>query len=183
MKNKEKILWWMICGMAVIVLGVSVWAVFQEVKLDTKEKTVSIPNTPEPDLSPKKGKNINVSQLVHSILSQVTFETKLSKMKDNVAKNMVTPSEKSTKVLLYMGEGTCADEILIITAASEKEAKLEMPNVKQHLKDMKQSFQDYLPKQADKVKKAVIQQRGKYIVACVCSKPEKVEELLETAWK
>ena len=90
-------------------------------------------------------------------------------MDDSVTQSMITTASDKTKVVLYMGEGTSADELLIMTVNDESRMDPEIENVQQHLTDMQQSFQDYLPKEAKKIDDAVILQSGKYIVACVCS--------------
>ena len=88
-------------------------------------------------------------------------------MEDSVAQSMITTASENTRTELYMGEGTSADELLIVTVEDEDQMDQEIENVQKHLTDMRQSFQDYLPKEAKKIDDAVILQSGKYIVACV----------------
>ena len=102
-----------------------------------------------------------------TVIKKVDFDTKLEKMEDSVAQSMITTASENTRTELYMGEGTSADELLIVTVEDEDQMDQEIENVQKHLTDMRQSFQDYLPKEAKKIDDAVILQSGKYIVACV----------------
>ncbi len=85
--------------------------------------------------------------------------------------------------MLYMGEGTYADELLILQSVDSKQAKAEVERVQQHLNDMQQSFADYLPKEAKKINHAIILQKNKYVVACVTSDYEKAKKVLSDQFK
>ena len=57
-------------------------------------------------------------------------------MDDSVTQSMITTASDKTKVVLYMGEGTSADELLIMTVNDESRMDPEIENVQQHLTDL-----------------------------------------------
>jgi 2-C-methyl-D-erythritol 4-phosphate cytidylyltransferase len=54
----------------------------------------------------------------------------------------------------------------------------EVEALKNHLSEMQQSFQDYLPKEAKKIDDAVILQWGRYVVACVSGDKDNAKKVL-----
>lgn len=103
-------------------------------------------------------------------------------MDDSVVEGIVS-LQKDSKAALYMGEGTYSDEVLVVTASSEEKAKKDQGAVEQHLKEMKHSFEDYIPKQADKIENAVIIRCGKYVVACVTDDYETAQNKIVDAFE
>ena len=84
---------------------------------------------------------------------------------------------------LYIGEGTSADELLVIQSMSEADAKQDQSAVEDHLKEMKKSFENYLPEQADKVGQAVIVRCGCYVLACVSSDAKHAQDMIVEAFQ
>ncbi len=182
MEQNEKKQIWILFGMSVVIFAISLWAFVQGIHAQQAEGVV------QEDLSGSKAAEdqVNASQggidtelLVKEVLEGVEFDTKLSRMEDGVAKSMIVPKSENTKIELYMGEGTCADELLLMTVSDEKMLSDEIEAVRAHLISMQQSFQDYLPKEAKKIDDAIILQAGKYIVACVSSQKDEAKEIIE----
>lgn len=182
MEQKEKKQLLVLFGMSAVIFAISLWAFVQGIHAQNAEGVV------QEDLSGSKaageqenasGGEIDTEALVNEVLKSVKFDTKLSKMEDGVAKSMVVPTSKDTEIELYMGEGTCADELLLVTVADEKQLSGEIEVVRAHLISMQQSFQDYLPKEAKKIDDAIILQAGKYIVACVSSQKDEAKKIIE----
>lgn len=134
------------------------------------------------DNSENAGKSIDVDELVDTVKSKVEFESKLEKLEDSVASGMIKTAN-GTDLQVYMGNGTYADELIVMTAKSEADAKVNQQNVKEHFADMKSSFEDYLPAETKKIDKAVTIRCGSYIIACVTSDYEKAKEVITDAIK
>lgn len=171
-KDRKQLYVLLMCS--VLVLAVSIWAFKMEINTEASSQAgiedLGNHSDKAGDSDQKKAKEtLDTGAFAATVLKKVSFDTKLEKMDDSVTQSMITTSSDKTKVELYMGEGTSADELLIMTVNDESQLELEIENVQQHLTDMQQSFQDYLPKEAKKIDDAVILQSGKYIVACVCS--------------
>ena len=127
----------------------------------------------------EKKENVTPEELGDTLIKQISFDTELSAMDAEVSETMVGTQSKDTEVILYMGEGTCADELLVLRAADEDSAKAELDSVQQHLGEMQTSFEDYLPKEAKKIEDAVIVQAGNYVIACVTKDSENAQKAID----
>ena len=173
-EQKDKKQLYVLFGCSVFVLAVSIWAFKMEINTTASSPTGIEDHSSHRDKAGESGQKkdaetLDIDAFAETVLEKVPFDTTLEKMDDSVTQSMITTASDKTKVVLYMGEGTSADELLIMTVNDESRMDPEIENVQQHLTDMQQSFQDYLPKEAKKIDDAVILQSGKYIVACVCS--------------
>ncbi len=184
--KKEARQFYSVVILAVIVLAISVWAFVQGVTAPGQpgiaQSDMSGKET-KPEKETAEEKPLDTEALAKEALKNISFDTELTMMEPSVVESMIVTAGEDTKVQLYMGEGTCADELLIITAAGESEIEAEIESVQQHLSDMQQSFQDYLPKEAKKIDDAVILQTRNYIVACVTSDAENAKKVLEEQLK
>jgi len=170
--NKEKKQLYILLACGVLALAVSIWAFRMEkstgMMVSAEIEDRSLPSgRDDKDKAKQADGTLDTGAFASTVIKKVDFDTKLEKMEDSVAQSMITTASENTRTELYMGEGTSADELLIVTVEDEDQMDQEIENVQKHLTDMRQSFQDYLPKEAKKIDDAVILQSGKYIVACV----------------
>ncbi len=126
------------------------------------------------------GKDLDVDALVRDLLGKVIFDTELKKLDDTVAEGMIT-AESGTKLQVYMGNGSFADEIVIMTAKNEADAKKNQENAKTHLEEMKTMFQDYIPKEAKKIEDAISIQSGNYVIVCITSDVNTADKIIKSA--
>lgn len=184
--NKEKGQFYFVLALAIAVLLISIWAFMQEIYAAPQEDVVQR-NMPGKEAGREKEKEstelVDTKTLIDTALSEITFETELTLMDDTVAESMITTSDDGTKIQLYMGEGTCSDELLVMTSRDSDSIKKEVENVQKHLTDMQQSFQDYLPKEAKKIDDAVILQGKNCIIACVSADKDRAKSILEEQLK
>ena len=120
------------------------------------------------------GKDLDVDALVRDLLGKVIFDTELKKLDDTVAEGMIT-AESGTKLQVYM------DEIVIMTAKNEADAKKNQENAKTHLEEMKTMFQDYIPKEAKKIEDAISIQSGNYVIVCITSDVNTADKIIKSA--
>lgn len=169
--------------MGVFVVFVMIWGAYQSVKLiNAAHGTLESSVLKVEDNSKKAGKTIDVDTLIQKILDNVAFEAELNKLEDSVAEGMVETAV-GTDMRIYMGNGTFADELLVMTAADETAAKINMENAKTHLEETKKAFRDYLPEEAKKVEKAVCIRCGSYVFVCVTSDYETAEKTINSIIK
>jgi hypothetical protein len=169
--------------MGVFVVFVMVWGICQTIKaINTTAYPATATAQPVKkveDNSKNAGKTIDVDKLIQKLLDKVVFETDLNKLDDSVAEGMVETTE-GTKLQIYMGNGTFSDEILVMTAKNEEDAKTNQENASTHLQETKSAFQDYIPKQAEKINHAVSVRCGCYVIVCVTADYETAEETIQS---
>lgn len=189
MIRESKVRFCILLGMAVIVAGIFVWGVCNiQQTTQAQTKQVAKQNIKDDDKKDSVAKkettaaNVDIEALTQDLLKNVKYETTLSKIEDSVAQGMVACQQDSV-MQLYMGDGTSSDELLIVTASGDEAAEKNQAAVEQHLIEMKQSFQDYIPEQATKIEQAVIVRCGKYVVACVTSDADNAKEKIVKAFQ
>lgn len=172
--------------MGVFVVFVMGWGICQTVKVintadQTTEETVQ-PIKKIEDNSENAGKTFDVDELIQKILDHVAFEVELNKLDDTVAEGMVETTE-GTRLQIYMGNGTFADELLVMTAKNETDAKKNREYAAAHLEETKSAFRAYLPKEAEKIENAVSIRCGCYVIVCVTSDYETAEQTINSMIK
>ena len=110
---------------------------------------------------------VDIEAAATTLSQNVTFADTMTRVQDAVAGVTILKSSEDTKVVLYQGNGELADEILIMEAVDETVAAAELAVAQQHVTDKKDSFQDYHPEQAQKAGKAIVVQKGKYVIVCI----------------
>lgn len=169
--------------MGIFVIFVMAWGVCQSIKsINASMGTDGQSILKVEDNSKNAGKSIDVDALAQKILDNVAFEAELNKLDDSVAEGMVGMAE-GTKLQIYMGNGTFADELLIMTSRDEASAKKNMEHVNAHLKETAATFRDYLPEEAKKVEDAVSIRCGCYVIVCITSDYETAEKTINSVIK
>lgn len=130
------------------------------------------------DNTANEGKTLDVDKLVSTVLDNVTFEAELNPLEDSVASGMIATTE-GTDLKVYMGNGTFADELVVMTALSEEDAKQNQKYAGAHLSEMQKQFQDYIPKEAKKIDSAVKVRCGCYVIVCVTSDAKAAKKVIE----
>ena len=75
--------------------------------------------------------------------------------------------------------GVSADEATIFQCADETRAAEVLAIAETRLADQAESYADYLPEEAEKLRNAVAVQRGDVVAVAVCADPEKAAALME----
>lgn len=169
-------------AMGIIVLFVFGWGICQLVKnINTAGQMMSYDEIQSikkiEDNSQNAGKTIDVDELIEKVLDKVAFEAELNELDASVAEGMIETTE-GTKLQIYVGNGTFADELVVMTAKNESDAKQNQENVKAHLSETKKEFQDYIPEEVEKIEKAVSIRCGCYVIVCVTSDYETAEKTI-----
>lgn len=125
-----------------------------------------------------KSQNVDVNALEQSLLNDITYEDTLSKLSDEDISNYITIPEGVTGVM-YMGSGATAESVAVFTAPDEATADILEDNIELYLQDQKSAFEDYKPEEAKRIKNAVLEQEGKYVVLCVSGDSSKAESLID----
>ena len=115
--------------------------------------------------------------IVNNILNTVSFDSSLEKLDAAVSEGMIS-IQKSSALDMYMGEGTHADQIIVLKSGDRESIKKDREAVENYLKDTKDSFKDYIPEEAEKTAETVIYEKGLYIIACVTSDTEHVDAVI-----
>lgn len=165
----------------VFLLFIFVWGTVSIGQGASRDIKAQSEEQPEPKVT-ASGTTVDIGELTERLLNEVEYETTLELMDSALSSDMVDIADNSV-MELYMGEGTSADELLVIRSVSEADAKQDQSAVEEYLKEMKKSFENYLPEQADKVGQAVIVRCGCYVLACVSSDAKHAQDMIVEAFQ
>ncbi len=173
-------------AMALFVTIAFGWGICQMVRAinegEEQQKLMAQPGEQVEDNSANEGKTIDVDKLIARILDRVTFEAELNPLEESVASGMIDVAE-GTDLRIYMGNGTYSDELVVMTAPSESDAKQNQRKVENHLSEMQKQFEDYIPKEAKKIDNAVKVRCGCYVLVCVTNDSDTAKETIDAFFK
>lgn len=109
---------------------------------------------------------VNPAALADTVLEQVAFDTELEQASALTAQLMYVLPE-GAEIALYMGNGSFADEFAVITCAAKEDVSAAEQAARQHLDEVKASFEAYIPEEAAKIEDAVVKTVGNYVIVCV----------------
>lgn len=176
--KKRFIITIVMCACMVFIVGWGIINLIRTINLSEKSNQNYSDTVQRVEENEKKaGKKIDTEKLISELLEKVIFDAELNLLETSVAEGMIETTAGAT-LKTYMGNGTYADEIVVITAKNEEDAEKNQEFVERHLLEMKEQFNDYLPKEAKKIEKAVQVRCGCYVIVCVTSDYETAQETI-----
>ena len=122
-----------------------------------------------------KTKDVDVSGLVDALYNTVEFE---SELKSVSAENYLELPE-GAQAAARMSNGTTAEEIIAVRCANEDDAKTVKASIETFLADQRADIERYQPQEVARMEKAVLAQRGVYVVLCISNDSEKAEQIIK----
>lgn len=180
--------------MAFLIFSIAAWAAIQSlsgIKSSGNSTVTDHTVTAAPAFTPGSTKTpastsingqVDMDKLARDILSKAKFETDLKQIDKTVADSLISISDGS-EMQLYIGNGNYSDELILITAKDKESAETDQRAVVQYLKDMRKSFEAYIPEQAKKISDAFNMRSGCYVVVCVTSDIDTAKEIIMAAFE
>ncbi|MBU5625375.1 DUF4358 domain-containing protein [Oscillibacter sp. MSJ-2] len=97
----------------------------------------------------------------------------------DIAATMYPDLPEGTSTAAYASSGASADEVAVFEARDEDGAKAILEQVQQRFSDRRESYADYMPDEAEKLKNAVARQSGVYVIAVVCADADSANEQVD----
>lgn len=134
----------------------------------------------------KKGtmKDIEVGTLAESLQNDIVYEDELSSIDLETAEAIYDITDiKIADSAIYVGSGATAEEIAVFQCETEEDAKKLETVLKSRVEEQTESFRDYVPKELEKLEKAVIVVKGKYVILSVSNEDAKAKEIIQNAFQ
>lgn len=129
----------------------------------------------------KEAKNIDVKTTANSLLSEIKYEDQLSEVNYDLVYDM--EDINITESVVYVSSGATAEEIAAIKCETKEDAAKVEAALEERVKEQKDSFENYVPKELDKLDKAVIVKAGNTVVLSVSNDEAKAKEIIDKASK
>lgn len=127
-------------------------------------------------------KKVDTDALVQSLLNDVSYTQELTQLSEEEVGYYLDVVD-GAEVVMYMGNGSTAEEFAVITAKDADTAATMKTNVDTFLADQKDSFEAYIPEEAKRVEDAVVMMSGNYVAFCVSDDAAKAESVIRNAFE
>lgn len=125
--------------------------------------------------------NINAEAVFQHLLTDIQFDTDLTDAGE-LSPIYFTGLPAGATVRLHISStGYHADEVALITLASEKDTEAANAAIRAHLDQVHNQFQNYIPEELPKIDSAVVWQSGNYIFVVIAPDTAAVNALLNKA--
>lgn len=122
---------------------------------------------------------VDLDAMAEALINSGIFNSEMKEADTDIAMSLLPVSDQC-EMKIYIGDGIYSDEIVIITAESEEAAEPAGDLLDAHLKDLRHSFEDYLPEETAKIDRAVQIRQGCYLAMCISNDEQKAKEIMDT---
>ena len=123
-------------------------------------------------------KEVDVAALASKLAQEVQFESSLKELTAEQLGNYL-PLPDGASAAAYMSNGTTAEEIIAVKCADEAAAKTLKTAVESFLADQRAEMERYQPEEVARMEKAVLAQRGSWVVRCVTDDTATAEKIIK----
>ena len=128
-----------------------------------------------------ENKEVDIATVSDGLLNEISYEDELSEVDYDLVYDMegIEVSESA----VYVSSGATAEEIAAFKCKTEEDAKKVKEVLGNRVEEQKESFQNYVPEELEKLEKAVIVKEGKSVVLSISNDDQKAKEIIEEAVK
>jgi hypothetical protein len=133
------------------------------------------------DTEPDSAVTADIGTVAETLVNGIEYEDELTQLTEDELSYYVTLEDGVTGVM-YMSSGSTAEEVAVFEAPDSSTAELMKEHVEEYLADQRDSFEKYIPEEAERIDDAVVQQNGNYVVLCVSGDSDKAKSLISEAF-
>lgn len=126
-------------------------------------------------------KEIDINTASKKLLSEISYEDELSEVDFDLVYDM--EGIEVNESVVYVSSGATAEEIAAFQCKTEDDAKKAQEVLENRVEEQKESFQNYVPEELEKLDKAVIIKEGKSVVLSISNDDPKAKEIIGEAVK
>ena len=127
---------------------------------------------------------MDVNQVADQAAKTVKFTDQMSAIDQKTVDKIYGLSDADVvKAKAYESTGATAEEVAAFEAKDDAAAKTVMDAVSKRVENQKAGFQDYQPKEMQKLGTPLIEQKGKYIFLCVADDTSPAKQVIDSAAK
>lgn len=123
---------------------------------------------------------INVDELADRIASSSSFEDELAKIDDELAIELYGfEANGIEEIVSYQGSGASSEEILVLKVKDVNDINNAKEKIETRLKEKEEAFASYLPKEVSKIQNHILEEKGNYIILCICNDYNTVNKVIK----
>ena len=127
---------------------------------------------------------MDVDSVAGKIMKEVSFKDQMSEIKQKTALSLYGLDGTSVvKAKVYESTGATAEEVAVFEGKDEKSAGKIKEAVMKRIETQKESYKGYVPKELEKLKKPLVDVKGKYVALCVADDTSPAEKVINESAK
>lgn len=130
----------------------------------------------------EKAAQWNVEETAAALVSEGSFEDKMSEASADIFEMLYYGVDMSTveELSFYMSTGATAEEVTVVRCSSEEAARKLETIARERVQYLKDSFENYVPKELTKLENPVLKQEGVYLILCISADDNKAAQIVES---
>ncbi len=122
----------------------------------------------------------DVVAIADKLKSDIAFVDSLNELSPEMVEKLIgVAQDQYTAGKVYVGSGgATAEEIACFEANDASAAETIAAALQKRVESQKKAFENYQPKEMDKLNTAVIKLQGKYVFMCISDENDKAEEII-----
>lgn len=125
----------------------------------------------------EKEYDIDKGALAAALVAGGCFQDTLSEVPDSLLKYTYQVDE-GVSAVLYRGTNVTAEEITVFEAADSTAATAVLDVAKGYISTLAQTYDKYNAAEAARLRDAIIVQKGRYVIVCVCNDKAAAEKII-----
>lgn len=123
--------------------------------------------------------NVDIQAAADAIAESTCFNSDIFAIDADIVPTMYPDLPEGTESAVYASSGASADEVAVFAAADETSAKTVLSQAQERLADRQESYANYMPDEAEKLSRAVVQQKDRYVMVVVSGDEKTAAELVK----
>lgn len=125
--------------------------------------------------------DLDVSAVADKLMSEIKFADQMTNVDGKTILKIYGLEDSSVKeVKAYESTGATAEEVAVFEAKDEENAKTVKDAAEQRIEDQRLGFEDYQPKEMEKLKTPVLEASGKYVILCVSNDNSTADKVIKS---
>ena len=126
---------------------------------------------------------VNIDSLAEAVVSSLELEAELMKIDNEMAYYIHDVADEVKDTVVYLGSGATAEEVAVFEAKNKAAMKELKEEIADYIDDKREEYENYIPKEVARINKAVIVEKGNYLVLCINNDNEKTRSFIESYFK
>lgn len=131
-----------------------------------------------------KIKDIDIHVLAESLNTGIAYSDELGQVDLDMANQIYNFSDTAIEEGdFYIGSGATAEEIAAVRCDTSEDADKAEAAFQSRVEEQKDSFRNYVPKEVEKLEKAVIIKKGKYVILSISDEDSAAKDIIKKAFQ
>ncbi|MGN1133905.1 MAG: DUF4358 domain-containing protein [Oscillospiraceae bacterium] len=164
-----------------ICIALSAAAIFCTALTSCGGKSENNADSASAAVSDSEEKNADVIQIADSLKDKITYKDQLNELSADMIQKIYSLSADSdyTKAKVYVGSGgTTAEEIACFETDSQEKSDKVKAALESRIESQKSAFENYQPKEMDKLNDPVLIQKGNNVFMCISDDNQTAKDII-----